>query len=50
MDKIENQEVQVILDSRGPYESDDDSLFNHLNIWLRKGSFHIMASFRYMQL
>ena len=41
MDKIEDQEVQVILDSRGPYESNDDSLFNNLNIWLEKGrSYH----------
>ena len=40
VDKIEDQDVQVILDSRGPYQSiddNDDNLFNHLVIYLRKG-------------
>ena len=39
VDKIENQETQVILDSRGPYESDDMSVSKSFHLWLKKGIF-----------
>ena len=39
MDKIEDQEVQLILDSRGPYESDDMTLSNSFHLWLKKGTY-----------
>ena len=41
MDKIEDQEAQVILDSRGPYESDDMSVSNSFHLWLQKGIFRL---------
>ena len=39
VDKIEDQETQVILDSRGPYESDDMSVSKSFHLWLKKGIF-----------
>ena len=41
VDKIEDQETQVIFDSRGPYESDDMSVSKSFHLWLKKGIFRL---------